>query len=104
MQNNVVLFCVALVLRFLQTGLKLVGGIFVIRWERAARLGLGSLLPSVDLDSARLDAVSRSLWWGAGMPIPEPARTAGSPPTSTPRRLHWHGPVPETIHCRDLLT
>jgi hypothetical protein len=101
MQNNVVVCCVALILRLLQKVVRLVGGIFVVRREHPSRLGLGALLPSVDLDSARLDAVSRSLMWGAGIPIPEPARAPGSPPVA-PRRLHRHGPHPETFRGHEL--
>jgi hypothetical protein len=104
MQNNFVVFCLALVLRLLQNGLKLVGGTFVIRRERAAGLGLGALSLSVDLDSARLDAVSRSLLWGAALPIPGPARAPGSPSVPVPCRPLWHGPRSETFHGRDHLT
>jgi len=101
MQNNVIVCCLAFVLRLLQNCLKRVGGIFVIRPERAGKLGLGAILLNVDLDSARLYAVSRSLMWGSGIPIPEPARTAGSLPNSVPRCPHWHGSGPETFHCRN---
>jgi hypothetical protein len=101
MQNNVIVFTLALFLRLLRNGLKLVARMFVFQPERAARPGMGAFLLSVDLDSARLDAVSRSLLWGSGIPVPEPARTAGSSPTSGPRPLHWHGPGPEPFHLRD---
>ena len=97
MQNNVIVFYLALILRLLRDGLKLVGGMFVYRRDRAGRPGLGAFSLSVDLDSARLDAVSRSLLWGSGIPIPKPALTAVAPPQSVSHQLRWHGAGPETF-------
>ena len=100
MQNNVITLCLALILRLLRNCFKQAAGMFVLRRGDSGWFGLGALSLSVDLDSARLDAVSRSLWWGSGIPIPEPARSAGCPPLSVPRPAfagtgRWHGTGPE---------
>lgn len=76
MQNNVIVVYLALALRLLQTCLKQIGGMFVLRRVRAGKFGWGAISLGVDLDSARLDAVSRSLLWGSGIPIPEPVPAA----------------------------
>jgi hypothetical protein len=102
MQNNVIVFYLALILRLLRDGLKLVGGMFVYRRDRAGRLGLGAFSLSVDLDSARLDAVSRSLLWGSGIPIPEPARTADCPPRFVSRPWRRRGTGPEIFLHHDV--
>jgi hypothetical protein len=101
MQNNVIVLCLALILRLLRSCLKLVGGMFVLQRVRAGKLGLGAIALSVDLDSARLDAVSRSLLWGSGMPILEPSRTANCPSTAAPRPMRWHGTGPGTYGRHD---
>jgi len=67
----------------------------------AGHFGSGAISLSVDLDSARLDAVSRSLMWGSGIPLPEPALSANCPPPSLPRRWRWHGASPEIFLHRD---
>ena len=77
MQNNVIMLCLALILRLFRSCLKQVGGLFVLRRIRTGGYGLGAFSPSVDLDSARLDVVSRSLLWGSGMSIPERVPAAG---------------------------
>jgi hypothetical protein len=100
MQNNVIVVCLALILRLLRNCFKQVAGMFVLRRTRAGWYGLSAISLGVDLDSSRLDAVSRSLWWGSAIPIPEPARAAGCPPLSVPRPVfagtgRWHGAGPE---------
>ena len=101
MQNNVIALCLALFLRLLRDGLKQLAGVFVFQRMYAGRFHPGSLPLSVDLDSGRLDAVSRSLWWGPGMPVPEPARTAASPPVPAARPLRWYGSGPEIFLHHD---
>lgn len=64
--------------------------------ERLALSRLGAMGFSADFDSARLDAVSRSVLWGAGVlsPEPVPARaralrsTANAARRPDPIRLH----------------
>jgi len=102
MQNNVIVLCLALILRLLRSCLKLVGGMFVLQRVRAGKLGLGAIALSVDLDSARLDAVSRSLLWGSGIPIPEPALTAVAPQHSVSRHCRWHGAGPGMFRRHDV--
>ena len=101
MQNNVILLCLALILRLFRGCLKQLGGMFVLRRTHAGRFGLDAIALSVDLDSARLDAVSRSLWWGSGVPIPEPALKAVCPPIPVSRPVRWHGAGPGTFLRRD---
>jgi hypothetical protein len=96
-----VLLCLASILRLLQSCLQQVGGMFVLRRTRAGQFGWGVISLSVDLDSARLDAVSRSLMWGSGIPLPEPARSANCPPPPLPRRWRWDGARPEIFLHRD---
>ena len=91
MQNRVITLCVALILRIVRGCWKEAAGVFVFRRSHAGRCSPGAFWPSLDLDSARLDAVSRSLWWGSGIPIPDPAQTACAPPNAAGRTLRRHG-------------
>src|SRR5258708_1553220 len=91
MQNNVIMLGLTMVLRLLQRCAAQFRGMFVLRRGRAGRFGLGAFSLSVDLDSARLDAVSRSLLWGSGVPLPEPIPMAGCPPIARARDVRWHG-------------
>jgi hypothetical protein len=102
MQNNVVTLCLALFLRLLRNCFRQVAGMFVLQPARPGTFRPGVLSLSVDLDSARLDAVSRSLLWGSGIPVPEPARSAGCPPLPVLRPLGWHGAGPEIFLRRDV--
>lgn len=101
MQNNVIMLCLALILRLLRYCFRQVAGMFVFQPTRTGTFRLSAMPLSVDLDSARLDAVSRSLLWGSGIPIPEPARSAGCPPLPVQRPLRWHGAGPEIFLRRD---
>ena len=96
--QNVFILLMASVLRLLRGCFRQIAGLFVLSRARAGRFGLGAFPLSVDLDSARLDAVSRSLWWGSGIPIPEPARTAGSRLIARRRDMRWRGGGPEPGH------
>ncbi len=101
MQNNVVALCLTLILRLLRNCFRQIAGMFVLQPTRPGTFRLGALSLSVDLDSARLDAVSRSLLWGSGIPIPEPARSAGCPPLPLLRPWRSHGAGPEIFLRRD---
>ena len=98
MQNNVITLCVALLLRIVRGCLKEAAGMFGFRRSYAGKFSLGAFWPSLDLDSARLDAVSRSLWWGSGVPIPDPVQTACSPPNAAGRTVRRHGGGPATFY------
>jgi hypothetical protein len=102
MQNNVIVLCLALILRLFRSCLKQVGGMFVLRRTHAGRIGLGAFSLSVDLDSARLDVVSRSLLWGSGIPIPERAPAARYSAVAAMRRdarvRDWRRDVPPPRH------
>ena len=101
MQNNVIMLCVASVLRLLLSCITQLGKGFVLPRLHAGQLGLFAFSLTADLDSARLDVVSRSLWWGSGVPIPKPVPTAACPPITAPRVSRWHGVPPETFHRWD---
>jgi hypothetical protein len=74
---------------------------FVLWRMSTGHFGSGAISLSVDLDSARLDAVSRSLMWGSGIPLPEPALSASCPPPPPPRHWRRHGAGPEIFLHRD---
>ena len=101
MQNNVVMLRVAFVLRLLLSCLRPLGRGFVLPRLHAGQWGLGAFSLTADLDSARLDVVSRSLWWGSGVPIPKPVPMVTGPPIAAPRVSRWHGVPPETFHRWD---
>ena len=101
MQNNVIMLCVSSVLRLLSRCIRHLGRTFVLPRLHAGHLGLGAFSLTADLDSARLDVVSRSLWWGSGVPIPKPLPTVARPPIAAPRVSRWHGVPPETFHRWD---
>jgi hypothetical protein len=75
-------------LRILRLCRQQVWGVFVLprgnlgRSEWLAMSRLGAMGFSADFDSARLDAVSRSVMWGAGALSPEPVPA----PVRVPRR------------------
>lgn len=101
MQNNVIFLRLACVLRLLVSCVwQLVRGVVHPRM-RTGDLGLGAFLLTGDLDSARLDVVSRSLWWGSGVPVLQPVRSAACPSIAAPRASRWHGVPPETFHRWD---
>jgi len=102
MQINLIIIWVTIVLRLLQSCLMQVRGMFGFQRLHDGTLGSSVLSLSVDLDSARLDAVSRSLLWGSGMPVPEPARTAGCPPRFVPGPWRRCGTGPEIYLHRDV--
>ena len=79
MQNGVIAAGLALLLRLFRGSLRLLGVTFVRPRARAAGFDFSAFSFSVDLDSARLDAVSRSLWWGSGVLIRGPVPTAACP-------------------------
>ncbi len=101
MQNNVIILRVASVLRLLLSCLAQFGRGVVLPRLRSAHLGLGAFSLMADLDSARLDVVSRSLWWGSGVPIPKPVRAVARRSNAAPRVSRWHGVPPETFHRWD---
>jgi|GEM_PF-4544747 len=111
MQNNVIILRVACVLRLLLSCVvQLVRGVVLPRVHHGPCHfewgGLGAFSLTADLDSARLDVVSRSLWWGSGVPVLmapvlQPVRTAACPSIAAPRTSRWHGVPPETFHRWD---
>ena len=76
-------------LRILRLCRQQVWGVFVLprgssgAFDRRAMSRLGAMGFSADFDSARLDAVSRSVMWGAGVlspePVPAKTRVPGHP-------------------------
>lgn len=100
MQNNVIVLGVALFLRLLQGVAKAAAETFGLRGARSGSIGLGAFSPGIDLDSSRLDVVSRSLWWGSGMLIPEPVRRTDGPPLPVPRAFRGAGAGPEMFGGR----
>jgi hypothetical protein len=101
MQNNVIMLRLAFVLRLLWSCLAQLGRGLVLPRLPSGHLGLGAFSLTADLDSARLDVVSRSLWWGSGVPVPKPVPTPACPPIAAPRTSRWHGFPPETFHRWD---
>ncbi len=110
MQNNVIILCVVSVLRLLWScASQLFRGVVLLRssiglwyFERAYfERGLGTFSLTADLDSARLDVVSRSLWWGSGAPVLKPVRAVARPLNATPRASRRHCVPPETFHRWD---
>ncbi|MBI3862145.1 MAG: hypothetical protein HY290_09650 [Planctomycetia bacterium] len=97
MQNNSVVLCVVFVLRILRRCIAQVGGWFVFPRSQPGKLGLGLFSLSADLDSSRLDVVSRSLWWGCGLPNPKPVPVAVCRPIAAPPRSRWRGGPPEML-------
>jgi len=97
MQNQIVMLCVAFVLQLCRGCLGQLAGSFALIRSRPGKSSLGAFSPSVDLDSARLDVVSRSLWWGAGLPVPERAPARVCPPIVVPRRVRWQGGPPDAF-------
>ncbi|HEY2253258.1 MAG TPA: hypothetical protein VGH74_19425 [Planctomycetaceae bacterium] len=101
MQNNVMILRMACVLRLLWSCLaQLVRGVVLPRMH-SGHWGLGAFSLTADLDSARLDVVSRSLWWGSGAPVLKPVPIVARPPSAAPRVSRWHGIPPETFHRWD---
>jgi hypothetical protein len=90
MQNDL-LAILQWILRFLRPGVAWAGRLFVLSRELLGDFGAGFPGASADFDSARLDAVSRSLLWGAGVPAPERAARASCPPGSAAGALAWNG-------------
>jgi len=101
MQNNVIMLCMASVLRLLWSCIGQLKRGFALPRVHTGHLGLGAFSLTADLDSARLDVVSRSLWWGSGVPIPKPVPMPALPPIAAPRTERWHGVPPETFHRWD---
>lgn len=100
MQNtNIVMLCVAFVLHLIRRCLAQVGGWFVFPRSHTGWMSLGAFSLSADLDSARLDVVSRSLWWGMEGPKPQPVPVVVYSPIAPPVRSRWRGGPPEML-CR----
>jgi hypothetical protein len=78
--QNFVIAALAWTWRLLRACLKRATNAFVLPTPAGA-FNPGAVPLCVDLDSARLDAVSRSLLWGTGVLAPEPTKAAVcSPP------------------------
>jgi hypothetical protein len=101
MQNNVIILRVAFVLRLLLSCLAQFARGVVLPRLHSGHLGLGAFSLTADLDSARLDVVSRSLWWGSGVPVLKPVPATACPSIAAPRVSRWHGVPPETFHRWD---
>jgi hypothetical protein len=97
MQNHIVILCVANILRLLRAACRQVQEWFVLPQNSSGRPGLVGFLLSTDLDSARLDVVSRSLWWGCGAPTPKPVPVTICSPIAAPVRSRWRGGPPEML-------
>ncbi|MBS0264679.1 MAG: hypothetical protein JSS02_22280 [Planctomycetes bacterium] len=98
MQNDhMTLPCVAYVLQLIRRCLAQVGGWFVFPQSSLGWFGLGAFSLSADLDSARLDVVSRSLLWNCGSSerraVPVVVRSRICAPVHT----RWRGGPPETL-------
>ncbi|MSR56760.1 MAG: hypothetical protein EXS05_03695 [Planctomycetaceae bacterium] len=85
MQNHTIAI-VSWGLRLLRICGKQIGALLVLPTTVHHPLGLGSMVMSVDLDSSRLDAVSRSVLWGAGVLSPEPVPAAVRLPATEAHR------------------
>lgn len=83
-------------LRLLRICGKQIGVILDLPTTGHRSLGLGAMAMSVDLDSSRLDAVSRSVLWGAGVLSPEPVPAAVRVPALDARM----GALPDARHYR----
>jgi len=97
MQNSIVMLCVAFLLRLCRGCLGQLSGSFALLRPQPGKSALGAFSPSVDLDSARLDVISRSLYWGAGVRVPERAPARVCPPIVAPRAARWQGGPPDTF-------
>ena len=95
--NNIVMLYVISVLQLIRRCLVQAGGWFVFPQSQPGWFSRGAFSLSADLDSGRLDVVSRSLWWGteAGQlqPIPVTIRS----PIAAPVRSRWRGGPSETL-------
>lgn len=100
--QNFVWLCLTLILRLFSGCFRQLGRMFILERARPGRFGWSTFSLSVDLDSARLDVVSRSLLWGSGIPVRERAPAAGFPPQAAPRPVRWQATGPETFFHRDV--
>lgn len=71
-------------------------GVFVLPRGNSGRIGAMGL--SADFDSARLDAVSRSVLWGAGAWSPEPVPARVRVPRNTVSSAELHGAIQRRFH------
>lgn len=91
-------------LRFLRLCRQRVWGVFVLprgnsgSLELLAMSRLRAMGLSADFDSARLDAVSRSVLWGAGVLSPEPVPAKISAPRNSARSAGEYGAIRLRIH------
>jgi hypothetical protein len=99
--QNFVWLCLTLILRLLSGCGRQLKRMFILERAHSGRFAWSTFSLSVDLDSARLDVVSRSLLWGSGIPIRERIPGAGFPPQAAPRTVRWRATGPETIFDRD---
>lgn len=78
------------VVRGLLIRIRRFGRTLVRPWSLDGSLSLGTMWLSADLDSSRLDAVSRSLAWGSGMLIPCPFHASASTSSSPTGAMRPH--------------
>jgi hypothetical protein len=90
MQNDL-LAILHWILRFLRLGIARTGRLLILPPGPLDSCYAGFPGASADFDSARLDAVSRSLLWGAGVLSPERVATANCPSESTAGALALRG-------------
>lgn len=95
--NNIVMLFVAYVLQLIRRCVTQAGGWFVFPRSQSGWLSLTALSLSADLDSARLDVVSRSLWWGCGVQKPQRVPVVICSPIAAPVRTRWRGGPPEML-------
>ena len=99
--QNFVWLCLTLILRLLSGCFTQLKRMFVLERAHPGRFTWSTFSLSVDLDSARLDVVSRSVFWGSGIPVRERFPAAGFPPQAAPRPVRWHATGAQTIFRRD---
>ena len=98
MQNDKkILQFVAYVLYLIRRCISQAGGWFVFPQSSSGWFGWGAFSLSADLDSARLDVVSRSLWWNCGSPKPQPVPVVVRSRIYVPVKTRWRGGPPETL-------
>ena len=100
--QNFVWLCLTLILRLFSGCARQLRRMFVLERAHQGRFAWSTFSLSVDLDSARLDVVSRSLLWGSGIPVRERSPAAICPPQAAPRPMRWHATGSETFFDRDL--
>jgi hypothetical protein len=96
-KDTVILQIIASVLHLIRYCKSQAGGWFVFPQSFSSWFGLGPFSLSADLDSGRLDVVSRSLWWNGGSLKPRPVPAVVLARFHAPVNPHWRGGPPNTL-------